>query len=290
MPRPLLSFFLLAFGITWGVGLVALGLRELNLVGPTFERFDPVANLLLFVALWGPGFSALLMSCFEHGWRGAAKLAARLLILKTGWRWWAAAVLLPLGLQVAALFIAHYAVGTSLSRFGPENWTAAAYFFVFGFLFSPLGEEIGWRGYALPRLMERVSALTAAIITGVIWIAWHAPAFVVPPLARAILPAGVSYLAFAIMAMAVSVLITWIYVNGRSLLLPVIFHFLVLFQVTSIQDSAPPQLVWASIALSVAAAFIVVACTGWTLTGRPGYRQDERTGGRERFEIAPASD
>lgn len=270
MGKPLLLFFLLTFGITWGAGVVALTFQRLGIVHPTFPHFDPLANLLLFVALWGPGFSGLLMSYREQGRRGAGALVRRLFIVGTGWRWWAAAILLPLGLQVAALFLSHYLVGTSLSRFGPENRSAAAYFFVFGFLFSPLGEEIGWRGYALPRLMKRMSALTAAVISGIIWTAWHAPVFVVPALARAILPFGVTYLAFTVMLMAVSILITWIYVNGRSLLMPVFFHFLVLFQATSVQKSAPPTLVWAGVALFCAAAVLVVALTGSSLTKEGG--------------------
>jgi membrane protease YdiL (CAAX protease family) len=133
---------------------------------------------------------------------------------------------------------------------------------VFGFLFSPLGEEIGWRGFALPRLTKHMSALSAALLTGVIWIVWHAPVFLVPPLERAIFPPGLSYLAFACMALPVSVLISWVYLNGRSLLLPVFFHFLVLFQVTSIQKDAPLALVWASISLFAAAAALVVVSYG----------------------------
>ncbi|WEX08971.1 CPBP family intramembrane glutamic endopeptidase [Chelativorans sp. AA-79] len=268
--NPLSLFFVLAFAITWGTGLAALGLRDLGLVAPTFERFDPLANLLLFIALWGPGFSGLLMGYREKGWRGMAVLVSGLFVFGTGWRWWAAAILLPLGLQVAALFIAHMLAGVSLSRFGPENWTSAAYFFVFGFLCSPLGEEIGWRGYALPRLMQRMSALAAALVLGLIWIAWHAPAFVIPVLARSILPSGVSYFEFAAMALPVTVLVTWMYLRGHSLLQPVIFHFLVLFQATSIQESAAPPLVWTSIGLFAAAALLVIGRCGWALSRGAG--------------------
>lgn len=255
-------FLLLTFAISWGAGTIALVFHTSGFIAVPFRRLDPLPTALLCIAVWAPAISGMVLSFKEQGFAGVWVLASRLSMFRVGWRWWAAAVLLPMGLQIAALLLAGQFGDVSFARFGPNDWTAAFYFFVFGFLFSPLGEEIGWRGYALPRLMEHMSALSAALFTGIVWIVWHAPVFLVPPLQRAIFPPGLSYLAFACLALPVSVLITWVYLRGRSLLLPVIFHFLVLFQVTSIQKDAPFALVWASITLFSAAAFIVAVVGG----------------------------
>lgn len=231
------------------------------------------------MAVWAPGISGLILSFGERGPSGVRALASRLLFIRVGWLWWAAAVLLPLGLQVAALLLAGQFDEVSFARFGPDNVTAAAYFLVFGCLFSPLGEEIGWRGYALPRLLEHMSALSAALLTGIIWTLWHAPVFLVPPLEEAIFPPGLSFFAFACLALPVSVLISWVYLNGRSLLLPVMFHFLVLFQVTSIQKDAPFALVWASIVLFGGAAILVAALSGPELVAKARRSQPLVAGG-----------
>jgi uncharacterized protein len=265
--RPLLAFFLLTFAISWGAGAIALLLHSAGMLAVPFGRFDPLAMALLFLALWAPGISGLLLTFRENGVSGIGALVSRLLIVRVGWRWWGAAVLLPLGLQVAALLLAGQLSEVSFARFGPANWTAAVYFFVVGLLFSPLGEEIGWRGYALPRLTRHMSPLSAALLTGSVWIVWHLPAFFVPALERAIFPPGLSFLAFASLAIPVTVLITWTYVNGRSLLLPVLFHFLVLFQLTSIQKDAPFVLVWTSITLFAVTAVLVIAISGRGLVG-----------------------
>ncbi len=86
---------------------------------------------------------------------------------------------------------------------------------------SALGEEIGWRGFALPQLQTRCSALAASLGLGVIWALWHLPLWLTGsaghPLAL--------YPAFAVAVVAASVLYTWIYNStGGSLLIVVLFH------------------------------------------------------------------
>lgn len=105
--------------------------------------------------------------------------------------------MLPLAIQFAALLLARIFARVDLAQFGPESWQSAFRFFIAGFVFSPLREEIGWRGYALPRLMQHTSALSAAVLIGVFWVIWHAPVFLVPTLTGLTLPPGVSYFAFA---------------------------------------------------------------------------------------------
>ena len=79
-------------------------------------------------------------------------------------------------------------------------------------------EEIGWRGFALPRLLERWNAFTASLILGVVWALWHLPYF--------FFGMPYSFLIYALYLLAVSVLMTWIFNHTQgSLLVAVIFHF-----------------------------------------------------------------
>src|SRR5215211_4092979 len=86
---------------------------------------------------------------------------------------------------------------------------------------SALGEEIGWRGYALPRLQYRRSALSASLILGVIWAFYHLPLFFTGQAFRSpslLVP-------FVVSGLALSVILTWVYNStGGSLLLVVLLH------------------------------------------------------------------
>lgn len=93
--------------------------------------------------------------------------------------------------------------------------------------FGPLGEELGWRGSALPRLQERYSALTSSLLIGVAWTAWHAPLFWAPAgttiSGRPVTVAAVGK--YALMLVGLSILYTWICNNSRgSVGLAVAFH------------------------------------------------------------------
>jgi uncharacterized protein len=77
---------------------------------------------------------------------------------------------------------------------------------------GPWAEETGWCGFALPRLLTRLPPLTAAIVLGVIWAIWHAPAFLVSGLTQS----NYNFGWFLISATGISALMTWIYVNANG--------------------------------------------------------------------------
>jgi membrane protease YdiL (CAAX protease family) len=90
------------------------------------------------------------------------------------------------------------------------------------FIFEILtnGEEMGWRGYVLPRLQAKYNALTASLILGVIWSVWHLPKFFGTGTSG-----GRSFFWFTVFSMPAAVLYTWLYNNSRgSLLLATLFH------------------------------------------------------------------
>jgi len=128
---------------------------------------------------------------------------------------------------------------------------------------GPLGEELGWRGYALPRLMVGRSALSAAVILGLIWGAWHLPAFFMSGMPQS----RIAIVPFMIGSVAVSILMTWVYNStGGSVLMTILMHLM--FNVSTGQADAFLRLI--SIVSVSATAIIIVAVEGpWDLSSKP---------------------
>jgi len=140
---------------------------------------------------------------------------------------------------------------------------------------SALGEEIGWRGYVLPRLQTRMSALSASLILAPIWALWHLPLWLQgKPFQTPTLYAG-----FVVSAFALSILLTWVYNStGGSLLLVVLLHATVnLPQTLAIDElggraTVPVLLYWG---LMVAAAMVVVVVAGPKHLSRKHRKQEQ---------------
>jgi membrane protease YdiL (CAAX protease family) len=126
------------------------------------------------------------------------------------------AVFVALGIGLHAL------LGGSLASFSaPQPWYVAFIAFPYVLLTSVLGEEIGWRGYALPRLQARYSALVASLILGLVWNLWHLPLFAMAGNFHQDLPLSL----FLLQSLVLTLLMTWVYNHTRgSLLMAHLFH------------------------------------------------------------------
>jgi uncharacterized protein len=174
MSSALWLYFLLAYALSWLV-FVPLALQ-----GQGWISGVP-AWLHLFGA-YGPLLAAVTVTAVTTGRTGLAELLSRVTRWRIGWRWWGVALLSPVAVWLAVALAAGVMSDdwTAFSRFGQvaelpgvtglTGWLA--WILTFG-----LGEEVGWRGIALPRLQARYSARTASLILGLIWAAWHIPAF-----------------------------------------------------------------------------------------------------------------
>jgi CAAX protease family protein len=238
--HPLVSFFILAYVLTWPlIPLVSL------------------SPLWGFPALFGPALAAIVVAAVADGKAGLKDLLGRVLRWRVGARWYAVALGLPAVLALAAAGL-HLALGAGSSiEFGGLS---VLNFVVFVLI---VGEELGWRGYALPRLLARRSALSASLILGVLWGAWHLPTFFVPGAPQYGLPLS----AFMLLTVAYSVVFSWVYLHTRgSVLISTLLHGAInFFPGLLLGGIDPAREYWLLAAVYGVAALALVAAAGPSL-------------------------
>ena len=203
-----LPFFLLTFGITWGLQLPGVFAQRGALPGDP-QWYLPLAGL----GLLGPMLAATFLAYGEAGKPGVKVLLEPLTRWRVHPRCYAVA-LLPALVLAELLYLLNQA-----GRHGPIAYVPSAGGLLFGLVVSVL-EEIGWRGYALPRLERRWGGFAASGLLGVVWYVWHLPMFaaVGVPLSLAL----VMLLYFT----GASLLLTWLVKeSGGSLFVAVLGHF-----------------------------------------------------------------
>ena len=189
---------------------------------------------------FGPAVAALVVTALSGGLPRVRALLGGLLAWRFPLRVWVVALLLPpalVALSAAVLAATGVALRPMAAARAGELLLLALLLLVFG---GPLGEEIGWRGFLLPRLLPRMHAIAASLVVAAIWTAWHLPLFWMPGAVQA----GGNILYFAAFVAAFSILMTWIFVaSGRSLLSAIAFHFAINAS-TYIGPMLQPELSW----------------------------------------------
>jgi membrane protease YdiL (CAAX protease family) len=199
---------LLAFTISW---LGALAMAATHLL--RHEPLPIITGILMFPAmLLGPSLSGIFLTWITAGSPGLRDLFSKLLRARVPPRWYAP-LLIPPVLVLSLLF----SLKTFLSPVFTPN------LFLMGVLFGvPAGvlEEIGWTGFAFPRMSSQHNPLSASITLGLLWSLWHLP--VVNYLGTAT-PNGPYwfpfFMAFTFAMTAIRVLISWLYTNTKSVLI-----------------------------------------------------------------------
>ena len=212
--RPLLTFFMLAYALSWMVE-IPLALRAQGVL----QVEIPIS--LHYLAAYGPMLSALIVTGVTGGIGGLRELWERMTRWKVNPGWWLVAVA-PLGLYLvaaAALWLTQREA-IDLAAMGQVDFLPAIglaalplWILTFG-----IGEETGWRGFALPRLQESRSALRATVILWAFWALWHLPLFFYS-YEVSILPG------FLIGLLAGAIVFTWLYNSTEgSILLVALWH------------------------------------------------------------------
>lgn len=215
-PR-LLGFFGLTFALTWLCWIPwSLWMLGNDLRDPSQPS---LMNLLNLLGVFGPGCAALIVTGATVGRDGMRALLARLRLWRVAPVWYGAALGLPALSLLAALGL-HLALGGALPA---PRWSLVLPQIVIALLVS-LGEEIGWRGYALPALLRRTSALRASLILGLLWGLWHLPVYIAvtdrdSPLLL------VNTLVYLSGFVSGAIMFTWLAKHtGGSLLLAILLH------------------------------------------------------------------
>jgi membrane protease YdiL (CAAX protease family) len=275
--RPIVAFFALAYAITWLAWLPAvLGYR------------GDLDSALSMIAQFGPALAALVVAWYSgasvRGW------ARGILRWRVAPLWYVVALGLPvllIGAQGAVFGLLGNRVDLSLV---PGKLAAYLPTVVFLTLIAGLGEEPGWRGFALPRLQNRYAPVVATLLLGAVWAAWHLPLVFVDPrfphgftsFAPLVLLALLTLIGIVFMAF----FYTWVYNGTQSILLCMLLHGS--FNTATGLVPAPFEvlqrgvyvtlLVVQDATLLVAVAFLVVATRGLLGYGADAGREPDDTG------------
>jgi membrane protease YdiL (CAAX protease family) len=209
--HPLLYFYILAFAITWSIWLPAVAATRDLLPFPVPLAIDGLAYF------WGPPLAACIVLYANEGRAGVRALLGRLLAWRVGAGWYAFALLWRPAILLAVIALIA-ALGGGIPALDP--WYLLVPLFLLHTLVrivAHVGEEIGWRGYALPRLQARIGPLAASVLIGLLAGLWHLPAFFIaghPQYGTPILP-------FIVWMVAIAIVFTWVYNHTGGSLLPV---------------------------------------------------------------------
>jgi len=164
---------------------------------------------------WGPGLAALIVVSIVDGRAGVRDLLSRIVRWKVSLVWYAAALILPVFLVIVAASLNILLGIGQLDTDHLANWPEAIISFIFIFIVIALGEEPGFRGFALSRLQVTRTALESALIVSVIGTIWHLPLFVI----------GDSPWSNIIIIVAGYIVFTWLFNNTRgSVLIAMLLH------------------------------------------------------------------
>ena len=204
----LVMFFVLAFAWSWSCWLLAPAVK-------TQSSF--ASGALFFLGGFGPSLAAISVVAVAAGPIGLRAWLLRCLTWRGSPGWLVLAFLSPLAVLTLAA-AAHMALGGSVPP-SPAASHVGLYignFFLVFLVGGPLGEEFGWRGFALPVMQERLVWRSASLVLGAVWGVWHLPLFFISESAQ---NSG-SMAAFFVLIVATSVFYAWLYQRSNASVLP----------------------------------------------------------------------
>ena len=263
--HPVLLYYLMSCAFFWTL-LILFGAIVVGALHVDVKAQPWTVWIVTIIGSWMPSLSATIVVRATQGPEAVGGLFAKLVRFKLPARWYLAS-LIPLGVVALAV------LGYRLSGGAPEGSTPLTFsiwfhLLVINLLTGPTGEEPGWRGFALPRLLERYSPLKAGLVLGLMWSFWHLMMWLVTSdySGTTLL---VYILEFTVTIVALNLLMVWIYQHVPDSLAPmVVTHFIFNFGSGLVFPGALglgamlPLFGW------LAGAFVLVAVIIWVLQSR----------------------
>ena len=214
----LTKYFLFVFIFSWVIW-IPLVFSHMNI--EPFNILENISPLIRLFGVFGPAIIAYIL-CKKAGKSETSTLIKRLKIWKVSWKWWMIVVLLQPFLLILTALI-YNAFGDKKLNFNGAIDIFGVIFYVIMLFLASSGEEIGWRGVALPKLQTKYNALLSSIILAIIWFIWHIPFWMLQDIYSTL---GIGYWVLNfIFFLPTTVLITWFFNNTQgSILLSIVFH------------------------------------------------------------------
>ncbi|KOA19307.1 CAAX amino terminal protease self- immunity [Clostridium homopropionicum DSM 5847] len=214
--KDLVWFVLLAYMISWILWLPPV-LMSLDIL-----HFRSFFEFWCKLGTFGPLAASLIMTAVYSGRNGVIVLFKRLFYLRFKAIWHAYAFLLMPCILLVSYWAAQILYGLEfksllLPFILPHIWPIIPILLIFIFLQGPFGEELGWRGYALDRLLQKLNPLTSSIILGIVWTFWHLPLYLIEGTTQYSLVQAfgiwIGFVGFFVYTVLLSILLTFLYMN-----------------------------------------------------------------------------
>jgi membrane protease YdiL (CAAX protease family) len=216
--RSLLVYFILAFAISWGAILASVGFDGF----PVTEDQLPV---LIVAMLLGPSGAALLAAWLSSGKAGIRDLFTRLLRWRVGAGWYAIAILTaPLSTLLVLYILSSLSSAYQTALSTTEDKAGLVMMWIVSGIMVAFFEELGWTGFAIPKMRKNYGVLTTGIIVGLLWGAWHLLVNLESNTFTGAVPFLLLIARLFTWLPAYRILMTWVYDRTESQLVPTLMH------------------------------------------------------------------
>jgi membrane protease YdiL (CAAX protease family) len=220
--HPLISYFVIAYAGSWLVVLPYLRFGGAGLL--PFDWPIPFAVSAAIAPFAGPSLAAFILTAAIEGPAGFARLLRAIVRWRIGYSWYLFVLIGVPAITVAGALVLPGVAGSFQTPALVLLLSYPASFVVSLLIGGPLGEEIGWRGFALPRLQRGQGPLIGSLALGILWAFWHLPYFWMPQWGT---PKDtlVDIVWFVLADIALTIIYTWVFNNTKgSLLMVILMH------------------------------------------------------------------
>lgn len=286
--HPVVTYFALAFALSWGGVLLVIGFDG---IPGTPEQTETLFPLVYLAMLVGPSVAGILLTALVQGKAGLRAFRSRLLDWRVDARWYAVALLTAPVVTTAVLLALSFISKDFLPGILVSDDKMSLLLFGLGVgLGAGVFEELGWTGFAIPHLKRRHGVLASGLIVGLLWGAWH----LLVNIWGAGDSAGSIPLAVFLPVILLSclpvfrLLMVWVYDRTESLLVAMLMHASLTTSVLVLGPLALSGTALLTYNLALAAALYLVAgavamANGWQLSSQPhGTSNVHQLNGRDR--------